>query len=51
MYEAVKELMTIAEDCEALNALPLKRNLEALAPNGTTPDPQRTLDDPTGGPL
>jgi hypothetical protein len=41
--------MTIAEDCEAFNAFSPKRNLEALAPNATTPDQRRTLDDSAGG--
>ena len=49
--DAIKELMTIAEDCEALNALSPKRNLGALAPKATKPDQRRTLDDPAGGTL
>ena len=49
--DAIKELLTIAEDCEALNALSTQRDLEALAPRTATPDQRRTLDDPTGGTL
>ena len=49
--DAIKELMTIAEDCEVLNALSPKRNLGALAPKATKPDQRRTLDDSAGGTL
>jgi hypothetical protein len=49
--DAIKELLTIAEDCEALNALSTQRDLEALAPRTATPDQRRTLDDPAGGTL
>jgi hypothetical protein len=48
-YAAVKELVTIAEDCEALNALSSEPDLEASSTRTATPDQQRTLDDPTGG--
>ncbi len=47
--EAIKEFMTIAEDCEALNALSPKRDLDAPVPRTTTPSQRRTLDDSTGG--
>ena len=49
--DAIKELMTIAEDCEALNALSPKPNLEAPAPRTATPYQRRTLDHPAGGTL
>jgi hypothetical protein len=49
--DAIKELLTIAEDCEALNALSAQRDLEALAARAATPDQRRTLVDPTGGTL
>ncbi len=49
--DAIQELMTIAEDCEALNALSTQRDLEALAPRTATTDQRRTLDDPAGGTL
>jgi hypothetical protein len=49
--DAIKELMTIAEDCEALHALSPKPNLEALAPRTAMPYQQRTLDHPAGGTL
>jgi hypothetical protein len=49
--DAIKEFLTIAEDCEALNALSAQRDLEALASRTATPDQRRTLDDPTGGTL
>ncbi len=48
-HSAVKELLTIAEDCEALNALSPKRNLEALAPTDATTTSRRTLINPAGG--
>ncbi len=48
-YTAVKEFVTIAEDCEALNALPPKSDLEASSPRATTSDHRRTLIDPAGG--
>jgi hypothetical protein len=48
-HVAVKELVTIAEDCEVLNALSAKPDLEASSTRTATPDHQRTLVDPTGG--
>ena len=48
-YAAVKELVTIAEDCEALNALSAKPDLEASSPRTATSDQRRTLVDPSGG--
>jgi hypothetical protein len=48
-YAAVKELVTIAEDCEVLNALSSKPDLEASSPRTAMPDQRRTLVDPTGG--
>jgi hypothetical protein len=48
-YAAVKELLTIAEDCEALHALSSKPNLEATSPRAATSDQRRTLVDPAGG--
>jgi hypothetical protein len=50
-YSAVKELVAIAEDCEALNAHSSKRDLEEFVPRTPTPDHQRTLDNPPGGTL
>ena len=50
-YAAVKELMTIAEDCEALNALSSQPDLEASSKRTATSDQRRTLDDSSGGPL
>jgi hypothetical protein len=49
--DAVKELMTIAEDCEALNALSAKRDVEALVPRDATPSSRRALVNPAGGTL
>ncbi|MGZ3627271.1 MAG: hypothetical protein ACXVDN_06315 [Ktedonobacteraceae bacterium] len=49
--DAVTELMTIAEDCEALNALPTQRDLGEALSRAATPDQRRTLDDPAGGTL
>ncbi len=49
--DAIQELMTIAEDCEALNALSAQRDLETLAARAATPDQRRTLVDPAGGTL
>jgi hypothetical protein len=49
--DEVSELMTIAEDCEALNALSAKRDVEALVPRDATPSSRRTLIDPAGGTL
>jgi len=49
--DAIKELMTIAEEGLALNALSARRDLEALVPRTPTPDYRRTLDDSPGGPL
>src|SRR5713226_3545224 len=48
-YSAVKELMTIAGDCEALNALSPKPDLEASFPRTATSDHRRTLVDSPGG--
>jgi hypothetical protein len=48
-YSAVKELMTIAEDCEALNALSPKPGLEASSTTTATSDQRRTHVDPPGG--
>ena len=50
-YAAVKELLTIAEDCEALNALSAQPDLETSPPRLATADPRRTLVDPAGGTL
>ena len=36
--DAIKELMTIAEDCEALNALSAKPDLDTPASRTSTPD-------------
>jgi len=47
-HDAVKELLTIAEDCEALNALSAQPDLEASPPRSATADPRRTLVDPKG---
>jgi hypothetical protein len=49
--DAIQELLTIAEDCEALNALSAQRDLETLAARAATPDQRRTLVDPAGGTL
>jgi hypothetical protein len=48
-HAAVKELVTVAEDCEVLNALSAKPGLEASSTGTATPDQQRTLVDPPGG--
>ncbi len=48
-YAAVKELVTIAGDCEVLDALPPKPDLEASSPRTTTSDHRRTLVDSPGG--
>jgi len=48
-YSAVKELVTIAEECEALNALSAKPDLGASSLRTATADYQRTLVDPAGG--
>ena len=48
--DAIKELVTIAEDCEALNALSAKPDLEASSTSTATADQRRTLVDPAGGP-
>lgn len=48
-YAAVKELVTIAEDCEVLNALSAQPDLEASSPRSATSDQRRTLVDPAGG--
>ncbi len=49
--DAIKELMTIAEDCEALHALSAKPDLEASDPRPPTPSHRRTLINPAGGTL
>ncbi len=49
--DAIKELMTIAEDCEALHALSPKSDLEASDPRTPTPYYRRTLSNPAGGTL
>jgi hypothetical protein len=49
--DAIQELLTIAEDCEVLNALSAQRDLETLATSAATPDQRRTLVDPAGGTL
>jgi hypothetical protein len=49
--DAVKELVMLAEDCEALNVLPTQRDLAEALPRTATPNQRRTLDDPTGGTL
>ncbi len=46
---AVKELVTIAEDCEALNALSAKPDLEASSSRTATSDQRRTHVDSAGG--
>jgi hypothetical protein len=48
-YAAVKEFLTIAEDCEAINALSPKPDLEASCPRAAMSDQRRTLVDPAGG--
>ena len=48
-YAAIKELLTIAEDCEVLNALSAKPGLEASSTSTATADQRRTLVDPKGG--
>jgi hypothetical protein len=48
-HAAVKELVTIAEDCEVLNALSAKPDLEGSSPRTATSDQRRTLVDPAGG--
>src|SRR6266496_574211 len=49
--DAIQELMTIAEDCEALHALSAKPDLEALVSRTPTPYQRRTLIHPAGGTL
>src|SRR6266516_3922742 len=49
--DTIKELLTIAEDCEALNALSAKPDLEALVSRTPTPYQRRTLIHPAGGTL
>jgi hypothetical protein len=49
--DAIKELLTIAEDCEVLNALSAQRDLDAPVSRTAMPYPQRTLDDSAGGTL
>lgn len=49
--DAVQELMTIAEDCEALRALSTQRDLGQALSRAATPDQRRTLDEPAGGTL
>jgi hypothetical protein len=48
-HDAIKELVTIAEDCEARNALFPERNLETPSTRTATSDQRRTLVDPAGG--
>jgi hypothetical protein len=48
-YAAVKEFLTIAEDCEVYNALSAKPDLEASSTRTATSDQRRTLVDPAGG--
>jgi hypothetical protein len=48
-YAAVKEFLTIAEECEALNAFSPKPDLEASSSRPATSDQRRTLVDPAGG--
>ncbi|HEX3641676.1 MAG TPA: hypothetical protein VHV10_10325 [Ktedonobacteraceae bacterium] len=48
-HAAVKELVTIAEDCEVLNALSSKPDLEASSSRTATSDHRRTLVDSPGG--
>src|SRR5205807_5417518 len=48
-HAAVKELVTIAEDCEALNALSSKPDLEASSSRTAMSDHRRTLVDSPGG--
>src|SRR5438067_6767072 len=48
-YAAVKALLTIAEDCAALNALSAQPDLEASSPRTAMSDQRRTLVDPAGG--
>jgi hypothetical protein len=49
--DAIKELLTIAEDCEALHALSAKPDLAASNPRTPTPSHRRTLSNPAGGTL
>jgi hypothetical protein len=49
--DAIKELLTIAEDCEALHALSAKPDLAASDPRTPTPYHRRTLIHPAGGTL
>jgi hypothetical protein len=49
--DAIKELLTIAEDCEALHALSAKPDLEALVSRTPMPYHRRTLSNPAGGTL
>jgi len=49
--DAVQELVMLAEDCEALNVHPSKRDLEEALPRPATPSQRRTLVDPAGGTL
>ncbi|HEU5376936.1 MAG TPA: hypothetical protein VFV38_16015 [Ktedonobacteraceae bacterium] len=47
---AVQELVTIAEDCEALHALCTQPDLEASSARTPASDQRRTLVDSPGGP-
>jgi len=49
--DAVQELVTLAEDCEALNAHSSERHLEEASSRTTALYHRRTLNDPTGGTL
>ena len=49
--DALKELLTIAEEGLALHALSAKPDLEALVSRTPTPYHRRTLSNPTGGTL
>ena len=49
--DAIKEVMTIAEDCEALHALSPKSDLAASGPRTPMPYYRRTLSNPAGGTL
>jgi hypothetical protein len=49
--DALKELVTIAEECEAINVLSSQSDLGTSSQGTARPDQPRTLFDPTGGPL
>ncbi|HZR41039.1 MAG TPA: hypothetical protein VFB12_13025 [Ktedonobacteraceae bacterium] len=46
---AVQELVSIAEDCEALHALCAQPDLDVSFPRTATSDQRGALVDPTGG--